>query len=644
MLLALGFGATAHAYPVAFPARGDSLPSGAYFRATGHTGFDYGHNGWGIDFHAAAHNGTQWTRYESGTSGTANGDALIFGAPLYAPEDGEIIACWRTAPNKPAPGVDYDFNNDGTPDSSPMSGGNHLQIRNADGDYIVYLAHMDFDSIPSSLCPLPTNRDANADGWPDSLSKTCSLAGTWDGMVTGTILPTPVPVKKGDFLGRVGHSGASSGPHLHMHVKPFSYDASSRPCEGPSEEIKFVEGWEQLCETTDVTIAGWDPLAADNPLEPWFQIGENEWIPGRPYCFMPDGIGAEQDHNDYGVAATDLHFTTHSSGDLLVYQSSGALRLRSYKLETGGTITDQDTVNEGSVLDTAVTRPRSTRDVVVAIRGSNGDLKHIPYTVSSTTGAIVRQVGKELSEPAVFRVETTKSPAHDGYVAAIEDSSGNLKVIDYHVDSGLNITRDLSGTGSGGAIDDVAITTVSSGFDGVVTAELTTGGLLVLRSFEVPAAGGVTWADTYTTILGADSVRVDTVPVGLTEYVVTSVQLSATGTLRLDTWEVDGSGQITWVDTISAGDVSAHDATPTIPGGDLVSAMRDDADNFRMIGWRIDPFGALTRHATRGLSAVTDTAIVASLASGGDHLVAARTDTSGELHLFSYGAAFMSAF
>ncbi|WP_096332919.1 hypothetical protein [Nannocystis exedens] len=644
MLLALGLAADAHAYPVAFPARGDSLPNGAYFRATGHTGFDYGHNSWAIDFHAAAFSGSQWSRYESGTSGTANEHALIFGAPLYAPEDGEIIACWRTTPNKPAPGVDYDFNNDGTADPSPMIGGNHLQIRNADGDYIVYLAHLDVDSIPSSLCPLPANRDADLDGWPDDLSKQCSLGGTWDGMITSTILPTPVPVKKGDFLGRVGHSGASDGPHLHMHVKPFSYDAFSRPCEGPSEEIEFVEGWEQMCESVDVTIAGWDPLAADNPLEPWFEIGENEWIPGRPYCFLPDGIGAQQDHNDYDVAATDLHFTTHANGDLLVYQSGGALRLRSYKLETGGTITDQYTVNEGSVLDAAVARPRSTRDVVVSIRGSNGDLKHIPYTVSSTTGQIVRQDGKELSEPAVFRVETTRSPAHDGYVAAIEDSAGNLKVIDYHVDSGLNITRDPNGTGAGGAIDDVAITTVTSGFDGVVTAEITTGGLLVVRSFEVPAAGGVTWADTFVTLVGADSVRVDTVPVGLTEYVVTSVQQPTTGNLRLDTWEVDGSGQITWLDTISAGEASAHDATPTIAGGDLISAMRDDAGNFRMIGWRIDPFGAITRHATRSLSAVTDTAIVAPLGSGQDHLVAARTDTSGELHLFSYGAAFMTTF
>lgn len=647
-LLTLGWSGPADAYPVAFPSRG-ALPDGVYFHASGHTGEDYGNGEWAIDFTARSYKDSKWQANKDGIShaNAVNTDSHIFGVPLFAPEDGEIIACWRSAPDKLTPNTPYDFNGDGVTDAAPMRGGNHLQIRNADGDYVLFLGHLEKNSIPPELCPLPANSDANGDGWPDDNDKDCSL-GSWTGYRNGTILPTPVPVRAGDLLGRVGHSGASALPHLHMHVRPFATDALGQPCEGPPEEIEFMEAWAQTCEPGEnVNVDDWDSLWAQNPLEPGTP-GPNGGIPGPASCFMPDGIGAQQDDNDYGVTATNLHPSTHNDGDLLVYQSGGALRLRSYKLEPNGTITNQSTVNEGAVLDVAVTRPHSARDVVVSVRGSNGVLKHIPYTVSPTNGAIARQYGKELTESAVFQVESTRSPAHDGYVVALEDGAGNLKVIDYHVDAALNITRDLSSSGTGGAIDDVAITSVSvyTAFDGVVTAEITSGGKLTLRSFEVPAAGGVTWADTFATGIEADSVKVDTVPVmwGIKSYVVTSVQLSTGQTLRLDTWEVDTNGQISWVDWASAGAVSAHDATATVDGGDLVSAMSDDDGNFRMIGWRIDTFGGITRNATRSHTAVTETSIIASLGSGRNHLVAARTDAQGELHLFSYGSGFVPHF
>lgn len=662
-LLAFGWSATADAYPLHFPARGDSLPSGTYFKSDGHTNEDYGNNTWAIDISALTFRDGQWRSYKSSAipGSETNSDHVAFGAALYAPEDGEIVACWRTAPEKPGPNTDYDIDGDGVfgeeeDDASPLGGGNHLQIRNADGDYVVLFAHMQNGSIPPELCPLPASSDLNGDGWPDGGAMTCSLGGNWDGFRAATVLSTPVPVKAGQFIGRLGHSGRSGGPHLHIHAKPFTTDPQGTPCEGPSEEIEFLEAWAQTCEPgQDVTVSAWDPLQLENPLEPWTlapsgdpggTIGtEPEWIETPRWCFLPDAIGAQQDHNDYNVAATNLHFTTHSSGDLLAYQSGGALRLRSYKLLADGTISDQSALNEGSVLDVAVARPRSDRHVVVSVRGSNGDLKHIPYTVSSTTGAIVRQVGKELPESAVFQVETTPSPTHDGFVAAIEDSAGNLKVIDYHVDSALNIARNYSSNGTGGAIDQLAITTTTHVFDGVVTAELTPAGWLVVRSFEVPATGGVINADTMTTFVQGSAVTIDAVPVmyGIGEYVVTGVRQTTSGVLRLDTWYVDPAGEIEWVDTISAGAIVAHDATSTVSGGDLVSVLRDDQDNFRMIGWEIDGDGGITRNATRVLTQVTQAAVVAPLGSGQDHLVAARTDAQGELHLFSYGSAFSPA-
>ncbi|MCA9712782.1 MAG: hypothetical protein KDK70_43535, partial [Myxococcales bacterium] len=238
-----------------------------------------------------------------------------------------------------------------------------------------------------------------------------------------------------------------------------------------------------------------------------------------------------------------------------------------------------------------------------------------PYAVDDATGTIARQYGNELSEGTVYQVESTHSPAHDGFVIAIEDGAGNLKVIDYHVDAALDIDRDYSSSGAGGAIDDVAITTVTDGFSGVVTAELAAGtGQLVLRSFEVPAAGGVTLTDTFGTFVFGDAVSVDTVPwfFGLEEYIVTAVIQASDQTLRLDTWELDASGQISWIDTISAGAASTHDAAPVGATGDLVSVVRDAGGDLRMIGWGVDAFGDITRTATRVLGPVTDAAVVAA--------------------------------
>jgi hypothetical protein len=686
---------SAASYPMTLPWRGDALGPGVYIRSGGHTGQDYGNDGWGIDFHAATWVGPDW---EGDDGGSENEDAYIYGVPLYSPVNGEIIACWRTAPEKPAPGVDYDLDGDGIfgeknscsisgapcdedadcpnfntcvkgDDISPNGGGNHLQIRDASGDYVILLAHMQDDSIPAELCPLSSARDdidttstpgwvlPGPDGWPDDDTDDCNTGGM-KGWQRDTILPTPVPIQEGDFLGRVGNSGRSGGPHLHMQVKPLTTDGQGDFCEGDTEEMVFYESWSQLCPSEVAATGAWSPLDGDNPLEPYTVVGVSCdesldcdagevcsngecWTAKPAYCFLPDAIGRQEDLNDLVVQATNLHFTTQSNGDVLVYQSSGNLRLRSYDLASDGDIIQQDTQDEGAVLDVAVARPDSgQRHVVVSVRGSDDNLKHIPYSVSSANGTITRITGKEKTESDVFQVESTPSPAHDGYVVAIEtgnDGNGNLKVIDYHVAADFTITRDFSGTGTGGPIDDVAITTMSH-FDGVVTAEITAGGSLVVRSFEVPAGGGVTAVDDVTTT-GGTSVTADAVQPSVyfgEEFVLTSV-IQANETLRIDSWAVDQDGFISWVDSIGTGVVSEHDGTAGLSMvGDFVMGMRDSNDDYRTIGWDVDWFGQIRRNSTRVGGEVTDLAVVASSAGIGNHLVTARTDGGGGLQMFVY--------
>ncbi|MCA9708569.1 MAG: hypothetical protein KDK70_22155 [Myxococcales bacterium] len=373
-LLTSAWAAPAHAYPTGFPSRGDALPSGVLFRTSGH-GASYG-SSWAIDFKAYDFDGTQWREFSDGV-GATNESSYAWGTNVYAPEDGEIVACWRTTPDKPDPNTDYDIDGDGitgeVPDDvSPIRSGNHLQIRTADGDYLILLAHLQYDSIPPSLCPLGATGD-----WPADTSEDCSLPSPWEGFPASTILPTPVPIRAGDFLGRIGHSGSSGAPHLHMHVKPFDLDAQGDMCVSNSVEIEFYEAWAQPCSTyQNVSWSAWDPLDVENPLQPGSTSTQ---------CFLPDAIGAQQDHEDLGVPATNLHMTTDPAGDVMAYQSGGALRLRSYDLAGSGSIVDQDTLDEGTVLDLALARPSNARDVVVSVRGSNGKLKHIPYAVDGAT-------------------------------------------------------------------------------------------------------------------------------------------------------------------------------------------------------------------------------------------------------------------
>jgi hypothetical protein len=111
-----------------------------------------------------------------------NSDHRIWKKPVYAMSDGEVIKVRWDFPNNPEPG---------DPDKVPQrildlrkkvgdGGGNLLHI--AAGDEVYSYGHLHPDTIPEKL------------------------------------RHTGVQVKKGEFLGLVGNSGYSWGPHLHFGV------------------------------------------------------------------------------------------------------------------------------------------------------------------------------------------------------------------------------------------------------------------------------------------------------------------------------------------------------------------------------------------------------------------------------------------
>ncbi|MGH6895493.1 MAG: hypothetical protein ACREJ5_02955 [Geminicoccaceae bacterium] len=171
-----------------------------------------GSQGLGYDISARRiQNDGSWTSVKKGASGAKNENFLIYGKPFYAMADGEVEACWRNAPDNPVPG-------DHHPDKKAgliAGGGNMLLVRESGGVITLY-AHARPGSIPASLCP----HDARLFSEPGKTSEMDIPVGSRP------------KIKAGQLLGRVGNSGRSSGPHLHVHkVK-----------DGKAHPITFARG------------------------------------------------------------------------------------------------------------------------------------------------------------------------------------------------------------------------------------------------------------------------------------------------------------------------------------------------------------------------------------------------------------------
>lgn len=224
----------------AFPLRADGLAGDErYYTVVHQPGID-SIQALGNDIIAKRYTGgVTWIDFRSTNNKSADVESyVVYRKAFHAMEDGVVVGCWRNAPDN-VPGSLHPY----FKARKYAGGGNHLWILQKDGVYALY-AHAMPGSIPNSLCPHnDTVFATTADPKPHSPDIDSHVK-----VVNGA------SIKKGQFLGNVGNSGASEQfPHIHVHMEK----------DGKPWPMKFERGLTAIYNNV-------------TPRGPWTAVAGNE--------------------------------------------------------------------------------------------------------------------------------------------------------------------------------------------------------------------------------------------------------------------------------------------------------------------------------------------------------------------------------
>lgn len=574
--------------PFHFFARGEDLDPGAHWRVTG-----------------------DHDRPDVGARDLAT-RGMTESVPIYAVRSGEVMAAWRNAPENPPDDVHEGRKT--TPPTIARSG-NFLVVRSNDGHTVLY-AHLLNGTIPRTLCPNDDQFMTDADDKEDGLPR--------ESIIPDGQRPR---VAEGQYLGLMGNSGASSGRHLHIHLKPPQDSVT----DSSSIHIRYKRAWVHRNPGSDPTNsarrAEWMQLRDDH-----LERGDAIW----PSALLRWDVAI-------GQPATRIALGVMGSTVLTAVRGTdGRLQTQVHRLTTGGFKDILVSAKSGPVDEVAVVSAASV--FALGVRGADGRLairtlrirpgpdgSEAVYVIDTDTLGAASQIVLERCTQSDF----------SGIVAAMRDGDGHLRLRSWEIDDqGKLSRRGLLALDT--RVTAVSVTSLFSGefFDGLVVAVRDGNGRLQVLTFDISDGGrDISLRDRVVEGEVAD-VAIESLSPGRDACIV--ALRDSDGNLRVIRYDIDGNGSIQRRGHSIGGSVREI-AVSRAHGLDwgAVVAMRDGQENLRII-----PFEAMGDRMLRlgGVTAGQASHIAIDRSQitidGRDFVIAGLIDADSKARLISFCTNF----
>ncbi len=625
-LLALGFPSFSSAQETfSFPARASDIPSDANWTVN-----EFSEGAFIMDLNVRRWSGGSWRGSSGGSANSANYD---WDVPLYAPASGFIVSCWRNFPDHPtAGGTHPDF------PSRIFGGGNFVYIVTDEGNGIS-INHLKSGSLPAHLCPVNAGNAA----YPNTTRK----EGDWR---VAAYIDDPadwVRIEEGEFIGTVGNSGRSSGPHLHISSQPvLSQTGDNGRIElGDAQAMRFRNVWGH----------GYDHDSRPD-AEDWYRWRGAEFT-GNPDCdgFSPNTPSCRYKSilpSPFLRRATASAGTVASSMDTLfvsqnrmvtatIGQSDGRLKLIAWDLVGLDQINRRGDLSDGIVKDVHLARTASNM-VLAAVRQTDDRLRMAAFRVGpfGTLSKVAEKTYGKISWLDMAEIPGVNKRA----VAAMRTNSGELKLIAFDTSTVIQDGETVHsinrlGEIGGPAISAVAVSHTRS-FSGVYAAQRLSDGTLKVTPYQLSSSGMRFTAGTPASA-GSIGNSLDVAP--LPSGVAVSVR-DGQGRLRTMSWGLDSAGNLDPQRKATVVDFAVSQIElMTTPHGasNLAGIVRNGNGDLELVGFAADDDGSNLRRlgASRagGISGLAAAAVSRSYSSGPrDMIVTAVRDDDAGLRLITW--------
>ena len=248
------------------------------------------------DVGVSVESGDSHSGLKSGKDGTENEHHRIWGKPIYAIADGTVAHFRHNFPSNPR----------------PLKG---------DEDYDT--------TFPDLYAQWQALGDGNGNFFTITTGReTVLYAHLQPGTLNRGLLRAGAPVKAGEYLGRAGNSGASSGPHLHIHAnKTIAGDAKSWNNLGRPMPMRGAQA------------VAWASIESSAATAPWVKLN-GRGFPTTGCAIWPSDAPVV----DLRLALV-RHFAITDQGQLWVVRTDNRIRTTNDRLPGSGVFLD---VNPGT--------------------------------------------------------------------------------------------------------------------------------------------------------------------------------------------------------------------------------------------------------------------------------------------------------